>query len=333
MKRFFLYAAIFFCTAPLLALSAPDLSLSFESVCSIKMGQLDEYVFLKESVYESDTLSKLVWEMKPELCLGIKMHGAFGGFFAEPSFFAGLPLKTGSMLDSDWQNVSLKNAQDVQYKTNYSQSDNYLAFDTRFGFKTGYSVPVAAYLALSPFAAFSYEHIQFTAKNGTAWYGKRLEGGYWAPYSDEEHRTVQSFKGMNVIAYEREAYYVWLGLDASLALPKGFLLNTGFSLAPYLYAVSYDNHLLRYDTGYDCDFADVTPGCFAAFDWSFSVAYTFCKKHAVCLGAHYFYMRVLRGTDYQKKNTESAYNISTEADGGAGARYLEVTLSYTFSLF
>ena len=326
------------------AVNWEDFSLSVEPLFGLKCGQIDEYVFLKESNFSNDKLSELNWEIKPELYYGIKIQGAWRRFFEESYFSTGIPMETGLMMDSDWQNnqptaVALENAQGRNYKTAYSEHDNHLDYDINFGFKGGYKFKIFDWFTAKPAIAFEYQNIKFTGKNGKGWYGYgsdenqsfRAKNGYYAAYNDSENQTVIKFSG-RIITYNRIADYLWLGSDFSFIIPceflKNFTFDTGFFFAPYVYAVSYDSHL-----GREYDFADKTTGFFAAFKWNLGTEYKINERHSILLSANYFYMRVLRGDDYQKKSSETTYNKSNDCDGGAGAKYFDMTLSYRFKIF
>ena len=332
-KLLFVLSAIFFSTQ-MFAVSLEDFSLSVEPLFGMKWGQIDEYVFLKESNFSDDKLSELNWEIKPELYGGIKVQGGWKGFFEESFFTAGIPMRSGLMFDSDWQNIQYTAANGGNtLQTNYSESENYLDYDFSFGFKGGYEFKVSEIVKIRPAIAFEYQNIKFTAKNGFGWYGNTVgtsgyhDYGPWYGYSDTENRTLFDFSGQIVIEYQRVSDFLWLGSDFSVDLPRCFIVTTGFFLAPYVYAVSFDAHNLR-----NYDFADRTAGYFAAFKWNLGAEYKITDRHSILLAANYFYMRVLRGDNYQKESQSSSYTHVSSCDGGAGAKWFDLTLSYRFKI-
>ena len=335
MKKIFLSLAFACFSLPLFAINWEDFSLSVEPFLGLKSGQVDEYVFLKNSNFSDDKLSELNWEIKPEWYYGLKAHGEWKNFFEETQISFGIPMNTGLMMDSDWRNIQYSASSGGNTaQTNYSESDNHLDYDISFSLKGGYEFTVKEIFKIKPAAAFEYHNIKFTGKGGTAWYGNTINTGEchdygpWYNYNDSNHRTILGFSGKDVISYQRSIDFLWLGSDFSVILPKNFEVSTGFFFAPFVYAISYDSHLLT-----KIDYADKTIGFFGAFKWNLGATYNITEKHAVSLSASYFYMRVLRGDDYEKASSASSYKKSSSAEGGAGAKYFDLTLSYRFKIF
>lgn len=329
MKRLLLSLALAFFSFPIFAVSLKDFSLSVEPLFGMKYGQIDEYVFLKASKQSSDKLSELNWEIKPELQYGIKIRGGWLGFFEESHFIAGIPMKTGAMSDSDWQNIQyVTSSGGDEVKTNYSESDNNLDYDISFGFKGGYEFRIFDIFRIRPSIAFEYQNIKFTGRNGEAWYGSSKSGGGYYPYDDTAHQETHDFSGQRVITYQRISDYLWLGSDFSLDLPINLSVTAGFFFAPYVYAISYDSHLLTKK-----DYADKTIDSFAAFKWNFGLEYKIYGRHSLALTASYFYMPVIRGSTYEKKSTQNSYTLSSVADSGAASSWFDLTLCYKFQIF
>ena len=345
MKKHIFSLIFAFFSLSAFAVNLEDFSFSVEPLFGMKWGQIDEYVFLKESNFSDDKLSELNWEIKPEWYCGLRIGGEWKKFFAETSVSFGIPKNTGLMMDSDWLNndpasVSPKIASKASnWKTNYSESDNYLNYDINFSLKGGYNFQVLDWLKILPALSFDYENIKFTAKNGTKWYGSSSANGYYLSSSSAsaESFSIYNKYGYNGtdIEYNRIIYNFWLGSDFSIKLPKNFEFKTGFFFSPYIYAVSYDSHVLKakVNPNNPSDYADLTIGFFGAFKWNWGISYKITERHFVSLNASYFYMRVLRGDDYQKSSNENSYKKASDADGGAGAKYFDITLSYRFKIF
>lgn len=330
-----LASALFaFLALPAFSITKEDFSLELEPLFGLKSGQADEYVFLKHSNYDDDKLSELNWEFDHEFYGGLKINAGFKNIFLENSFTAGIPSRVGQMKDSDWFNVQYSGLENYQYKTNYSESDNFLEYDFSYKVKAGYSFNFPEIkkikIALKPFAAYQYKTFKFNGKNGTAWYGDFVSG-YYAKWNDWENQDENSgpLNG-DVISYKRQTSIFWIGLEAQFTVFDSFVFSTGFKASPYLYCESVDNHHMK-----DTDYLDVTPGYFAAFNWNLGAEYKITARQSICLNAEYFYMRVLRGDDYQKDSSHRKFKESDKdsyIDGGAAEHYLTVSLSYKFKL-
>lgn len=307
-----------------------DFSFSVEPLFGLKNGTVDEYVFLKESSYSSDKLSELNWDIKDELYGGIKLNGSFKNIFLETSFTAAIPQTSGITKDSDWLNASRKNTENYQYKTNYSEHDNYIDYDIGAKVKAGYEFKLfqdkKVKLSLKPFAEFQYENFQFTCKDGTCWYGDWL-GSYYARWNDwDNQRSDSGDQSGDVLTYQRQNLIIWLGSDFKVDLPKNFTVLAGFKVSPYLYSESIDSHYLT-----DTYYLDVTPGYFSVFDANLGVEYALTKKQSFILGAEGFYMKTLRGNDYiNSKKKWSKDDKSSLVDGGAAQRYINITFAYKY---
>lgn len=329
-----------FFSLPAFSVSKEDFSLELEPLFGLKSGQADEYVFLKHSNYNDDKLSELNWEFDHEFYGGLKVATGFKNIFLETSFSAGIPETVGAMKDSDWRNLTYSQDAMAYYQTNYSESDNSLEYDFSYKIKAGYAFNLPKFKQLKtsvkPFVGYQYKTFKFNGKNGTGWYGNAIgtrtydATGPWYKYDDEENQSILDFSGQRVISYKRQNSIFWIGLDAEFTFFDDFIFTTGFKTSPYLYAESVDNHHMT-----STDYLDVTPGYFAAFDWSFGAEYKITSRQSICLSAEYFYMRVLRGDDYSKKHKQKKFKGSgkdSSVDGGAAERYLAVSLSYKLRL-
>ncbi len=323
-----------------------DFSFSVEPLFGLKNGIVDEYVFYKNSSYSDDKLSELNWDIKNEVYGGIKLNGSFKNIFLETSFTAAVPKSSGITKDSDWFNVDRANCEDYQYKTNYSETDNYIDYDIGAKVKAGYEFKVLqdkkVKLSLKPFAEFQYENFQFTTKDGTAWYGNYMTG-YYAAWNDEENNNVFKFSSLakyngKSISYQRQNLIIWLGSDFKVELPKNFAVLAGFKISPYMYSESLDSHYLNDTYGTRTTYyLDVTPGFFSIFDANLAVEYALTKKQSIILGAEGFYMKTVRGDDYSilsktKPTIKNWKDVKRSAlvDGGAAQKYINITFAYKY---
>lgn len=353
MKKLPLILALqFFSFLATAQIKKTDFTFSVEPLFGLKNGIVDEYVYLKNCSYSDDKLSELNWDIKNELYGGIKLNGSFKNIFLETSFTAAIPKSSGITKDSDWKNVSAEGYSDWQFKTNYSETDNYIDYDIGTKVKAGYEFKLLQdkkiKLSLKPFAEFQYENFQFTTKDGTAWYGNtKISNLLWYRYNDSEHNSIFKFSSLSkyngkTISYQRQNLIFWLGSDFKIELPENFTVLAGFKVSPYIYSESVDTHYLNDPygrTSYSSYYLDVTPGYFSVFGASLGVEYALTKKQSFILGAEGFYMKTLRGNDYStvrqtKPNWKEWKDIAKKqksyVDGGAAQRYINITFAYKY---
>lgn len=311
-----------------------DFSLSVEPLIGVKNGQVNEYVFLKEPIYDCDKLSELNWEIKNEFYSGLKLNGGYKNVFLKAGFTAGFPLECGTMKDSDWLNNNSSEVTETSrhdYKTNYSESDNYIDYDISASLKTGYSfkLPELKKIStkISPFFEFEYQLFKFTAKNGTAWYGSETDG-YYAAWNDEENRSIKYFSG-DVISYKRQNFIFWLGGSIAFNLPKDFSVGAGFKFSPFVYSESIDCHHLR-----GLYFLDIVSDFCSLFNYNFTTEYKIDSKKSICLNADYLYMKTLRGKSYSSDSQKwSKDNELKDSEGGADQHCFNISLSFKYKFF
>ena len=319
-----------------------DWRLSVEPIFGMKYGEVDEYVFLKNCIYSDDKLSELNWDIKPELYAGLKTDFGYKKILGEMEVSFGFHMRIGNMVDSDWFNAQIKNASSYQYKTNFSESDNYLKRDFTFGASAGYLFDVykgeKLKFGVKPKVAFEFENLYFNGRNGLAWYGKKVDGVY--QHYETATTPTYDFSGNSVIDYSREKYVVWLGFDVALELPINFSLDAGFLVSPYTYAESIDIHYLN-DKGKGTAYLDATSGYFKTFKWNVGASYKINSRNSIKLSSSWFYMPVLRGINYSKSyesylksNKFDAVNEKSKfVDGGAAEHYWNLALSWNFRIF
>lgn len=312
-----------------------DFSLSVEPLIGVKNGQVNEYVFLKESNYDCDKLSELNWEIKNEFYSGLKLNGGYKNVFLEAGFTAGFPMECGTMKDSDWYNndpTLVTETSGHDYKTHYSESHNYIDYDISASLKTGYSfkLPELKKIStkISPFFEFEYQLFKFTAKNGTILlYGSETDG-YYAAWNDEENRSIKYFSG-DVISYKRQNFIFWLGASIAFNLPKDFSVGAGFKFSPFVYSESIDCHHLR-----GLYFLDIVSDFCSLFNYNFNTEYKIDSKKSICLNADYLYMKTLRGKSYSSDSQKwSKDNELKDSEGGADQHCFNISLSFKYNFF
>jgi hypothetical protein len=307
--------------------SSTDFHFSFSPLFDFKYGTIREYVFLNNCTYSNDKLSELDWDLKPMVQLGVNANGGWKGILLSGYIEGAVPNRSGTMADSDWFNVKTSDLANYQYKTHYSESDNYVDSCMNCGVRLGYNFTLPFSIELYPFGAFDYEYINFMSKDGTNWYGLPTTSGghtYYSPYTDESNRTSETMDGKNV-GYTRYSYFTWIGLQAAYTLKNKFKFDASFQTAPYVYCQSMDEHYLTGST-----YIDVTSGTFCAFKYATSASYIFNKRYSLNLAVSYFTLNTIRGNSYQKYG--SSYVRLTSTDGGADENYFCASIYLKASL-
>lgn len=178
MKR--LFSALLLSAFSVFIYASEGFHLSIEPLAGIKTGRVGEYVYYEASSGDSDTLSYLQWDTKPEWYGGGTIELTYSRLHISADITAGLPVKCGEMQDSDWQNLPLND----YTQTNYSVSDNYIKTDIKSGLAISCSFKPNDVITLSPFAGFDFEYYKFEADNLTYWYGtKNPVTGLYSSYN------------------------------------------------------------------------------------------------------------------------------------------------------
>lgn len=309
-----------------------DWHLAVEPLFGLIYGQMDEYVFLKNSAHPSDKLSELNWEIKPAAYLGACVSGGCKAFTASVYLTSALPSQTGSMSDSDWKNLMYTNADTALYKTNFSESETELSSFYTWGISAAYTCKPVSFFSITPEIGFKSNYFKFTADNATYCYGNTigltqcLNAGPWYDTSDTANCSTGEFSG-KLISYERISYMAWLGVSIALQLPR-LTCSLGALASPFCYSYATDKH---YKTNFE--YADVASKTFAAYKLTSSISYTFSKHIALSVhGDYFFYFQPMRTDTYAAVIGSSTYETMSDEEGGIGGHYLDagISLKYTF---
>ncbi|WP_147615141.1 omptin family outer membrane protease [Treponema pectinovorum] len=328
-----------------------EFSLKIEPFLSIKNGNLGEYVFLDEPQKSSDSgktpdnkLSHLNWQIKNEIFIGTKFTAEFKHLFAQIKLTSAIPQSSGIISDSDWKNIMSPTLSEHQaYKTNYSESDNYINYDYSFSISGGWNFNPISTLKINPNLELEYSKIKFTAKGGWKSYGKLATdsngNSFYYPWNDEN--TTHIDKGNMpsnaiVLEYMRETTSFWMGLDigyifnSKLTFKKDLALNFGFKIAPYIYTFNQDDHPYRATK----HFTDICEGFFKTFKISQDFSYFFTKDFALNLNITYSKLFTISGVTYSS-NDKKTWSKSNDSQGGASASTFEISFGckYNFLQF
>ena len=340
MKKSLSMLAIVFFSASLFAFSFPnpdaiDWNLSVEPLFGCKIGELGEYVYQQNCRYSDNKLSELNWDIKSAVYLGAKIAGGWKGIGLSTYVTGAIPKRSGIVMDSDWLNKQYANAENYLYKTNYSESDNYLESNWSWGIQGGYTFRPWYFFECTPFVAFDIDYKAFTAKDGYFWYAKTISGtNFYSRYDDSKNNKEGAFSENNKgytgvdIEYNRYTYLLWIGANLHFNIPYGIGFDIGFQIAPYLYSISRDNHVLTKSR-----YADIVRGSFEAYKWMAAVSYRFTKHILLSLGGEFFWAKTIQGDTYVSTNDGKTYDKNSTIKGGAGEYYFDAHLSLRYIFF
>lgn len=326
---------------------AKDFSLHVEPFIGLKNGHLGEHVFVKNPESASDTgktpdnqLSYLNWQIKNEFYLGSKVNLTWKSLFAHLQITTALPQNSGIIKDSDWKNIDLSTLAEYQsYKTNYSESDNFLDYDYSFFIASGWIFNPISTLKISPLIGFEYSKTKFTATGGWYSYGDSstdINGtAFYSPWNDSTNSTQANLPSdTTVLEYMREQTSFWAGFDISYTFNSKFtferdlILNIGFKIAPYIYTFNQDDHPL----GGTKHFTDVCYGYFKNLKVSQDLSYKLNDNLAFNLNLSYSKLFTIQGVNYTS-NDKTTWSKSTADEGGASASTFEVSLGCKYKFF
>jgi len=315
----------------------------------IKNGDIGEYVFLKDPIYSDDKLSYLDWNFSPEYYFSLGVDSGYKSFKFGLNLWTAIPTACGKIQDYDWFNnysAYVTSTSGYDYLTNYSESDNYISHDVGFSVNAGWDFEIAKVLHINPFAAFEMSEIKFTAKGGHASYGNETyEGGstpslppdYFYPYNDSDSSHVTEYdwgSSKKVLSYKRDLYLVWIGLNLDYTIPQQWTLHrpltikAGFSASPYVYAFNEDFHYLN-----DMYYADVCEGFFKAFKINAGLNYGITRKFSVNFDFSYFILNEIRGETYYRSSGSKTWTHPSDSEGGADAKWFDISTGVKYTFF
>ncbi len=208
-------------------LNAEDEKADFKSELFVFAGAKAEK--MTESVYSNgETASELVWSDIVDAVFDVSLGLNFIGISADFGFSAGVPLKCGTLEDSDFTN---------EVRTQYSKHDIVIDRDFSASARLGYEFEFWK-ISATPFLAFEYRTSKFSARDGHF-----------------EYPTESGEMSGIVISYEQEFFIP--GLGARIWLDGGsWKFMADFAFHPFIRINTTDSHFLRsvqfYDTFKNC---------------------------------------------------------------------------------
>lgn len=224
-------------------------SLALTPYTAIEYGVFQEaYYYDDFSEYSDKMCSLLEWEQKPAVVLGLESTVQYKKCLFLLDASTKLPLRCGSMMDSDYWYDGLK--------FNYSINENYLdkAFSVRTSFSYRFDLP---FLSIQPSVAVSYSFISFNAKNGYGWYGgfaHSSDGKIHSWDSPYAHYYPDGKYHLAGVDYENQSVCILVGFDVSKTFFKRWNVGVGFFVAPFTYTYVKDHHLGKSSNFYSEDF-------------------------------------------------------------------------------
>ncbi|GHV76669.1 hypothetical protein AGMMS49942_14900 [Spirochaetia bacterium] len=226
--------------------------ISLAAEAGVLLGQVEEIVYADSN---TDTyLSQLLWDLKPLVYLGSGLSfsranplDGLGGT-ADLSVKFGLPIRSGTLENRDWQNKA-----DPDMVTDFSSHDLSIQGGEQvtmlLDFSGGISIPIKSAVALRALLSFSYMHFSWSGQGG---YGRYMaRDPYSTRFFPEAEWRRRTFQG-TVITYEQ----VWIipspGLGVLWPVHRVLDLDFRFFMSPLIFVWDLDIHMERklrfYDT-------------------------------------------------------------------------------------
>jgi outer membrane protease len=226
------------------AIAKTPYRISLSAGAGTLIGQAEEIVY--KYADRDDTMSLLLWDLKPMVYLGSALSFSRQDLLAGPglaldlSVKFGLPLQSGTMEDRDWYDGDLA----LQYPGNprygldnpdlkcFSAHDAYLEKGTwLLDVSGGISIPVKSKLALKALLGFSYMQFSWFSQDG---YTEYMRDNWERIYYKEP-----------AITYDQAWLILSAGIGLFLPLGRSLSMDLRFFISPLVYAGGEDHHIKR----------------------------------------------------------------------------------------
>ena len=294
---------------------------------SLYNGTINEYVFSASCFNTDNKLSELVWDLKnvPVFTLTADfdiLEKVYAGITGR----IGLPYKSGHMQDYDWLNSTTTIwKSDSPYEiTNYSCHDNSIYKMMQFTIRLGWNFYLPFDIKLSPYAAYQYDFLGFSASDG------------YSIYKSNKYQTG-TFSG-KVISYNHELNSIMTGVKVIVNTVPRTTIESDFCFSPALtFLNANDYHYKNTTAGYGTAYWDKLD-----FAWliqaHLAVQYKFNKNHSSGISGGIEFIPLKRGITSSKSlgsNGLPAYgkwNQASTETGGAKRLMWNISINYSFSL-
>jgi outer membrane protease len=290
---------------------------SLAAGAGVLLGHAEEIVYNIENFGEDTDIyvSQLLWDLKPLVYLGSSLSFSRAnplaglGAVTDLSVKFGLPIKSGTMEDRDWQNNA-----DPDILTDFSSHDAYIQGAMLLDFSGGISIPIASAVVIKPLVSFSYMRFSWIGKDG---YGEYASKGW----------KKTDFQGI-IITYDQNWITLSPGLGVFWPVHRVLALDFRFFISPLIWSWDMDTHLTRGPTQY----SDIMKG---GLSLEPSLDFSFAPNPSLSLVLHgaWRYIKDTRG-DMSSVVVGSNSNPPNTIPNVAGAAYsaFDVGLSAKFAL-
>lgn len=271
-------------------------SFSITPQFEINNGLIKEYVFDQECKNTDNKLSELDWHLSTVALFNLQadfniikyISLGFSGSFA-------VPQRTDLMQDYDWLNsvtIGWKN-DDPAELTNFSEHVNHLDKCINFKTKLGGNIILPAKIKITPYLAYQYDFIKFSASEGS---------GTYKQYNYDDY----SFTG-KVISYEQEMHSFLFGLSLAADTIPRTSIKLSFEFSPKMTNLNaIDYHITR-SLAFNDRFQKIS-----LINSDIRLQYRFTENHKAGFSAKLQYIPLAKGNSYQGKIKKSSENLSVE---------------------
>lgn len=186
---------------------------------SFTYGELTEILY----GYDNEIVSRLDWEQKPLLNLGLEADIFIKDFAINSVFDFSLPVGTSYMYDSDDFNAD--EIFDKRSKHPISKTTN---LNTEL--TLSYKVQCSSAITVFPLINFQYIYTSFEADKGIILFGQQT--------TPSPGKKVYA----NKIDYFRHSFFIFSGLGIKIAAAKNFSFNMDFLISPWGFQYASDLH-------------------------------------------------------------------------------------------
>ena len=239
----------------------------------------------------------------------------------------GVPQRSDFMQDSDWLNSTTRQwvNDDPTEKTNYSEHINHLDKFIDFKVSAGGNIYLPLDITITPFFAYKYEFIRFSASAGYGEYKNYKKGIDKQLFEDK------------VISYEQEMNCLSFGTNLTVkSIPRTFI-GLSFDISPNMTTLTaIDYHYInqgKLGTAYRDTFKKLLQ-----LESNMCAQYCFTKNHSAGINYRLQYIPLSKGNTSSKTIDRNGKFLSDNwvdigTDSGGTERFIwSLGLNYSFSL-